>query len=334
MKRYLRGYIIGQLIIALNAGMAAAADVVTLQSQSAMILNQELQFSVGWFATNPVAALHITVGSGEHRMLLDQTFSRKHQDGYRGTFHSAVGIDLDLFQHSVPFSVVLEDTLGNRSEPASGRVLLKPKSRGLTSLTQGSAEGEGNQAGSPGDGNSAPVMGQITVKKPGGNLVSFASLATDDQGLHEVRFQLYGAGDLLVGQQAITALGKHWEGSSKTFKLAPGSYRVVGVAFDAKGIASGKQVSSFDLYDVPKFTWGATVAIVPQDAARDGAMWQLDGGQWQNPGASVQVPVGIHRVTFKEVPGWQTPGTLVLEVKENGVAATATYRPRGEKGKE
>jgi hypothetical protein len=66
------------------------------------------------------------------------------------------------------------------------------------------------------------------------------------------------------------------------------------------------------------------VAISPAAAVAAGAQWQVDGGAWQNSGATVAgLSPGSHTVTFSAVPGWLTPPAQNVTVSA-GKRATAT----------
>jgi PKD repeat protein len=50
------------------------------------------------------------------------------------------------------------------------------------------------------------------------------------------------------------------------------------------------------------------VALAPAGAVSDGAQWQVDGGAWQNSGATVSnLSVRNHAVTFSAISGWTAP---------------------------
>ncbi|MBN2139043.1 MAG: lamin tail domain-containing protein [Sedimentisphaerales bacterium] len=66
-------------------------------------------------------------------------------------------------------------------------------------------------------------------------------------------------------------------------------------------------------------TGSLRVTILPSGAASAGAQWRVDGGAWQNSGATVAgLPVGSHTVEFKDTAGWTKPGSEVVEIS-NGV---------------
>lgn len=60
-----------------------------------------------------------------------------------------------------------------------------------------------------------------------------------------------------------------------------------------------------------------TVNITPADAVAAGARWNLDGGEWQVSGATVQAPAGAHTVDFERVPGWIKPASEAVNLGNN-----------------
>jgi hypothetical protein len=70
-----------------------------------------------------------------------------------------------------------------------------------------------------------------------------------------------------------------------------------------------------------------TVTINPPAAANAGAMWKLDNGPWNESGTPASGPgVGSHKLSFKHVPGWQTPaGQTVFISFGQAQTASATY---------
>jgi hypothetical protein len=75
-------------------------------------------------------------------------------------------------------------------------------------------------------------------------------------------------------------------------------------------------------------TGSLKVTIGPASAISAGAQWQVDGGAWQNSGATVaSLSVGNgHTLAFKAVTGWTTPGTQTPTITANQTTtATGTY---------
>ncbi len=59
-----------------------------------------------------------------------------------------------------------------------------------------------------------------------------------------------------------------------------------------------------------------TVFIVPNAAVAgtNGARWSIDGGAWTNSGVTIQVPAGIHTISYRALSGWLTPSNAVVNL--------------------
>ena len=69
------------------------------------------------------------------------------------------------------------------------------------------------------------------------------------------------------------------------------------------------------------------VNLAPAGAVSAGARWQVDGGAWQNSGATVSsLSVGTHTVAFNTISGWTTPANQTATITANQTTpATGTY---------
>lgn len=79
------------------------------------------------------------------------------------------------------------------------------------------------------------------------------------------------------------------------------------------------------------------VTISPASAVSDGAQWRVDGGAWQNSGATVSsLTLGTHTVSFKSATDsntskiWVTPAAVSATIASDGDTATVntTYTER------
>jgi len=91
----------------------------------------------------------------------------------------------------------------------------------------------------------------------------------------------------------------------------------------------GFQIGSFSISGTtpPVQAGSLQVTVTPAGAITAGAQWQVDGGVWQNSGATVgNLPVGEHTASFNTVNGWTTPANQTVSIKANSVAkAKGTY---------
>ena len=72
-----------------------------------------------------------------------------------------------------------------------------------------------------------------------------------------------------------------------------------------------------------------SVTLSPQGAIDSGAQWRVDGGSWQNSGATVNsLSVGSHTVEFSSISGWTAPSSQIIDVYANTTTTVqATYSP-------
>ena len=73
------------------------------------------------------------------------------------------------------------------------------------------------------------------------------------------------------------------------------------------------------------------VNLAPSDAVNAGAQWRVDGGAWQNSGATVAgLTLGSHTVTFNTINDWTTPISQTAVINNNQTATNlGTYTPLG-----
>jgi len=186
------------------------------------------------------------------------------------------------------------------------------------------------QAGQPGDmidkllavmdrHDTPPVLHDITVNRLGPDTVSFSSKAQDDKGLREVKFKILEATGAQAGEETLSNLGKIWQGTTKTFTLPAGNYRVVAQAFDTAGNTSPEKAANFQISGK---AGSITVTITPKEAVTAGAQWRISGSSWQPSGATMPgVPVGAQTVEFKDVPGWGKPANINVTIEDSKVAS-------------
>ena len=69
------------------------------------------------------------------------------------------------------------------------------------------------------------------------------------------------------------------------------------------------------------------VIIEPSAAITAGAQWQLNGGDWNNSGATLKnLPTGDYTITFKDISGWVTPEPKTITISlSKSISFTAVY---------
>ncbi len=66
--------------------------------------------------------------------------------------------------------------------------------------------------------------------------------------------------------------------------------------------------------------------LSPQEATDAGAKWSKDGGAtWNGSGVSVLASPGNYTITFKEVPGWNTPAEQTIATGRHETSFAGTY---------
>jgi hypothetical protein len=99
--------------------------------------------------------------------------------------------------------------------------------------------------------DTAPTMNKVKVNILSPETVNFTSKAVDDKGLREVKFKILDARGMTVQEQVLTNLGKNWEGTSQTFQIGGGNFRIIAQAIDSTGNTSKEQSESFTLTGPP-----------------------------------------------------------------------------------
>ncbi len=75
-----------------------------------------------------------------------------------------------------------------------------------------------------------------------------------------------------------------------------------------------------------RHTGTLSVTIKPEAARAAGARWSIDGGVTWVDGNSQILPTDLYTISFKEIPGWETPVTITgLEVKSGRATARTGY---------
>ncbi len=111
-----------------------------------------------------------------------------------------------------------------------------------------------------------------------------------------------------------------------------GNIYVAGNSLSSWGSPLNPHSGNWDMFvlklaqDTPELG-SLSVTIAPQEAATAGAQWRVDGGPWQNSGATVAgLGVGQHTVEFSALPGWVKPQDQTMTfVGNQGVQTSGTY---------
>jgi hypothetical protein len=105
--------------------------------------------------------------------------------------------------------------------------------------------------------------------------------------------------------------------------LPAGSYGDT-VTFTNTDNSSGNTTRNVSLTIDPIPTGQLTVTLGPESAVAAGAQWNVDGGAWQDSGATVSsLSAGAHAVNYKTVTGWTPPASKQVTIG-GGQTATVT----------
>lgn len=268
------GIVLAVCIAGMTTTVAFCAERPDIIRHDAQYLDRAVSIHVEWQSPNPVTKVNISVGSQVKEVAVDEYDNRRNPYGYQGEVSVTLPVEPQLLQPGVPYVIQLEDDLRQKSAVVSGKASIQPTlPPGSTPLQQQDDNwGKGHLAGmsTPQLGgttgtalligsavglynsiDSAPTVDAIKVNILSPENVSFTTRANDDKALQELRVKVYNGVGTLVGFQSLTGLGKVWQGTSKTFTLGGGSYRVVIQAVDNAGNTSIEQVASFPLSGRP-----------------------------------------------------------------------------------
>jgi hypothetical protein len=123
-------------------------------------------------------------------------------------------------------------------------------------------------------------------------------------------------------------------GTNTTLTVGAGPFSVV--AADINGdnrfdlVCANRSSDTLSaLINADTFTPSGSVRVnlAPSGAVSGGAQWRVDGGIWQNSGATVyRLSGGNHTVTFSTVTGWNTPSDQAVVINTNQITTvTGSY---------
>jgi len=260
---------------------AYAAKKPTIVSHDETYVSRTVRFRVAWQAENPVVMVKIFTGREQKEIKVDEYDNRRTRDGYSGEVNAVVELDPAFAEEALAFVIQLEDDARLKSDLVTGKIqIVKAKKDddqwGQGALTSPSAPtttqpSTGTTTGSTGVEildrvigvmdryDMPPVLGNIKITRVGTDGVTIGTRASDDKVLSGVTFKIVDATGNLVQQDAVTATGKNWEGTSKTFSLVNGNYKAVVQATDGAGNSSREKSEFFAIT-------GSTLTVQPTDA--------------------------------------------------------------------
>ena len=101
----------------------------------------------------------------------------------------------------------------------------------------------------------------------------------------------------------------------------PGTYTV---SLTVKGPVGTDTEVKPDYITATSSPYGSlTVTIIPQSAIDAGAQWNVDGGAWQDSGATISSLIaGTHTVSYKIVIGWDPPSSEFVTINDGQTTQT------------
>ncbi|MBN2516959.1 MAG: hypothetical protein JXC33_13115, partial [Deltaproteobacteria bacterium] len=240
----------------------------------ATYLDDMLSINLQWQSPNPVVMVKVYAGREPKEIEIDEYDNRRNPKGYFGETTVVVNLEPGVQRQAVNYVIQLVDDVGQKSRQVSGKIKLA-----TATTTEVIPTGEPLPQEPPMEQiptqptdivdkliqvaerhDAAPYMHTIKVNIMGDNNVSFTSKATDDKGLGKVIFRIFDRAGKKVGEQELTDLGRVWQGTTQTFTIAAGSYRVVAQAVDSAGSTSKEQTEKFNV------TGADTVPEQPADS--------------------------------------------------------------------
>jgi len=177
----------------------------------------------------------------------------------------------------------------------------------------------------------------VTINQAAGQSDPTSSLPINFTVVFSESVTGFGSSDVTLGGTA-GATGKTVTGSGTTYNVAVSGMTQsgtvtatipAGAAQDAAGNNSLASTGSDNsvTYNAPPQTGSLQVNLAPAGAVSAGAQWQVDGGAWQNSGATVSgLSVSSHTVAFNTVSGWAAPANRSVTVNANQTTTTTgTY---------
>lgn len=352
MKRILQVLFPCFILLALAASALAANGKPDVIRHEGTYLDRALHVIVQWQSHNAISKVRITAGKEQKEIKVDEYDNRRNPNGYDGEVTVVIPVDPALFQASVPYVVQIEDDLRQRSNLISGKADLPQTSFAGGGMPHGGGRGDSwgrdhvqprpgvQQGGGAGDiveklmgvmerHDIPPSIDEIKVNLLSAQNVSFTNKANDDKGLRDISVKVFDATGKEAGSQQLANLGKVWQGTTQTFNLQPGNYRVTMQAFDTAGNSSPEKTAVFTLgtsTPPPANQGSLIVTLLPEETLKTGAQWRLAGKEWANAGVKANLSPGKYKVEYKEVAGWTTPQILEVEiVSGQNAQVTGTY---------
>jgi hypothetical protein len=324
MKRPLLRLVITLLAILLLSPCGTyAAQKPVVVSHDETYASRTIRFRVAWQSENPVVMVKIFAGKEQKEIKVDEYDNRRTRDGYSGEVSAVVELDPAFAEESLAYVIQLEDDARLKSDLLSGKIqivkakkdddqwgqdkLTSPSTQTTTGTTTGGTGVEilDRVAGVMDRFDQPPVLGNLIIKRVGTDGVTISTRASDDKAISGVTFKIFDSTGNLVEQDSLTATGKSWEGTSKTFNLMNGNYKAVVQATDGTGNTSREKTQFFAITGSTLTTQPSSMGITTSDP-------YVTQPSYSEP-AVVQTPemqTPVVQTPDAQIPAVQTPATL------------------------
>ncbi|MEA3280352.1 MAG: hypothetical protein U9Q38_07115, partial [Thermodesulfobacteriota bacterium] len=315
MKKHLVKFILPFLaFLLIYAVVSYAARRPDIISYDAELLQNAVSINVKWQSEYPVVLVKVFAGNKSKEVTLDEYDDNiKDAHGYHG--ETSLIVDTGPIGYSdkyVSYIIQIKDDLGRKSRQVSGRVKVQQAGDREHEYREGEHAVREYVDKPPEEQpvgmidkvlkvmerhDTPPVLKPLKTTNYGRKGFAVFTEAIDDKGLKEIKIRILDKSGQVVGEQTLSDLGKVWQGTSRTFSVKPGTYKVVAQAVDTGGNTSPERTREIVIAEAGGFL---TVSIVPDAAITAGAEWRVDSGAWQKSGISVAgLSTGSHKVEFK-----------------------------------
>ena len=261
MKRslFLRLILIIPALILLAGINSYAREKPDIIQYDATYLEDAISVNVHWQSPNPVVMVKVSAGKEQKEIEVDEYDNRRNPYGYSGEVTVVVNLEPGVERKYVNYVIQLKDDIGQRSRQVIGKIKLA-KAVSEAPPEEAPFEEPPAEVGQPQPTDivdkliaiaerhdSAPFMNKVKINRISEGKVNFTSKASDDKGLREVIFRIYDKGGNMVKEQVLTDLGTIWQGTTKTFTLADGNYKIIAQAVDTSGNRSREKIKKFTI---------------------------------------------------------------------------------------
>lgn len=242
---------------------------------TAKYMDRSISIDVQWQAENPVTLITVAAGSEVKTINVGESGNRR----VSGTFTGEANVILNAMpgfnQDSMSYTIQIEDDLKQKSRLVTGRVKIP--------------------TGMPGHPDDQWAQEKLPGTPGGSILDKTAAVRSRHQGTP------LPAAD--PNATVATAVVTTPFGTAQPAAATPAAAVPQAAATAPAAVAA------------PLPTGFVMVVITPQQAADIGAMWRIDGGQWQRSGTMLPgISTGMHIIDYSDIAAWTRPLNQTINV--------------------